>query len=309
MNTLVTTQQAVQSTDHVEGLIQRFTAEQDVKPASRQLYRRTLRRFFAWLNGRQLSTVTRAEIVQYRDELLASGMSVLTVSSYLTSVRRFYEWTEAHRLYPNVAKAVRTPKKAAKFQREALRPEQASSLLSYYQHRALRDYAIVSLLLRTGLRTIELSRANIGDIQLKGGQRVLLVHGKGRDAKDQYVVLTDKAYQPIDEYLAARGDQRPSEPLFTSESNNSTGGRITTRTISHIAKEGLRAIGLDHRAYTAHSLRHTAAVSILRAGGKLEDAQLALRHANIATTQIYTHHLNEERRLANSGEAMLDNVY
>ena len=100
-----------------------------------------------------------------------------------------------------------------------------------------------------------------------------------------------------------------SAPLFTSTSNNSKGERLTTRSISYIAKEGLKAIGLDERAFTAHSLRHTTAVNILRAGGSLETAQFTLRHSNPATTQIYTATLNEERRIQNSGEALIDTLY
>ena len=99
------------------------------------------------------------------------------------------------------------------------------------------------------------------------------------------------------------------DPLFISTSNNSKGDKLTTRTISYIAKEGLKAIGLDERSFTAHSLRHTTAVNILRAGGSLETAQFTLRHSNPATTQIYTATLNEERRLQNSGEALIDSLY
>jgi integrase/recombinase XerC/integrase/recombinase XerD len=235
-------------------------------------------------------------------------MSSLTVGSYITSVRRFYEWTEANKYYPNVAKGIKTPKRKQQFKKQPLLPAQATALLTYFKDRALRDYAIVNLLLRTGLRTIELIRANIEDITFKGSQRVLLVQGKGRDEKDNFVVLTDKAYQPIAEYLALR-KYKATEPIFISTSNNNNGDRLTTRSISFIVKEGLKAIGLDERSFTAHSLRHTTAVNILRAGGSLETAQFTLRHSNPATTQIYTATLNEERRLQNSGEALIDNLY
>jgi len=235
-------------------------------------------------------------------------MSSLTVGSYITSVRRFYEWTEANKIYPNVAKGIKTPKRKQQFKKQPLLPSQATELLNYYQDKALRDYAIITLLLRTGLRTIEVIRASVEDITFKGSQRVLLIQGKGRDEKDNFVLLTDKTYQPIAEYLATR-TATGSEPLFTSTSNNSKGERLTTRSISYIAKEGLKAIGLDERAFTAHSLRHTTAVNILRAGGSLETAQFTLRHSNPATTQIYTATLNEERRLQNSGEALIDSLY
>jgi len=302
---------AIVSPQRIEDLVDSFINSQDVKLSSKLLYRRTLKQYFNWVDKKSylLSEIARPQLLEYKDELLLSGMSSLTVGSYITSVRRFYEWTEANKFYPNVAKGIKTPKRKQQFKKQPLLPSQATELLNYYQDKALRDYAIVNLLLRTGLRTIEVIRASVEDITFKGSQRVLLIQGKGRDEKDNFVLLTDKTYQPIADYLATRGKVNSSEPLFTSTSNNSKGERLTTRTISYIAKEGLKAIGLDERSFTAHSLRHTTAVNILRAGGSLETAQFTLRHSNPATTQIYTATLNEERRLQNSGEALIDSLY
>ena len=302
---------ATVSPQRIEELVDSFINSQDVKQSSKLLYRRTLKQYFNWVDKKSylLSEIARPQLLEYKDELLLSGMSSLTVGSYITSVRRFYEWTEANKFYPNVAKGIKTPKRKQQFKKQPLLPSQATALLNYYQDKALRDYAIITLLLRTGLRTIEVIRASVEDITFKGSQRVLLVHGKGRDEKDNFVLLTDKAYQPIAEYLATRSKVNSSEPLFTSTSNNSKGERLSTRSISYIAKEGLKAIGLDERAFTAHSLRHTTAVNILRGGGSLEQAQMTLRHSNPATTQIYTATLNEERRLQNSGEALIDSLY
>lgn len=309
--TVIAQSGGLSSPDRLTILVESFIQAQDVKPSSRNLYRRTLKQYFSWVTkrGYLLSEITRAQLLEYKEALLSSGMSSLTVGSYITSVRRFYEFTEANKYYPNVAKGIKTPKRKQQFKKQPLLPAQATALLTYFKERALRDYAVVNLLLRTGLRTIELIRANIEDLTFKGSQRVLLVQGKGRDEKDNFVVLTDKAYQPIAEYLALRGKYTSSEPLFISVSNNSKGERLTTRSISFIVKEGLKAIGLDERSFTAHSLRHTTAVNILRAGGSLETAQFTLRHTNPATTQIYTATLNEERRLQNSGEALIDNLY
>jgi integrase/recombinase XerD len=295
----------------VEELVNTFIQAQDVKQNSKDLYRRTLKLFLSWAERKDysLSEISRPQLLEYKEELLRSGMSSLTVGSYITSVRRFYEWTEANRFYPNVAKGIKTPKRKQQFKKQPLLPDQATALLSYYQPRAKRDYAIINLLLRTGLRTVEVIRANVEDIVFKGSKRVLLVQGKGREERDNFVLLTDKAYKPIAEYLATRQNATGKEPLFTSTSNNSKGDRLSTRTISFIAKEGLKAIGLDEKSFTAHSLRHTTAVNILRAGGSLETAQFTLRHSNPATTQIYTATLTEERRLQNSGEALLDSLF
>ena len=308
---LITTKQEITivTPQRIEELVDSFINSQDVKQSSKLLYRRTLKQYFNWVNNKAylLSEIARPQLLEYKEELLLSGMSSLTVSSYITSVRRFYEWTEANKFYPNVAKGIKSPKRKQQFKKQPLLPSQATELLNYYQSKASRDYAIINLLLRTGLRTIEVIRANVEDIVFKGSQRVLLIQGKGRDEKDNFVLLTDKTYQPVAQYLAT--NNKVNGPLFTSTSNNSNGERLTTRTISYIAKEGLKAIGLDERAFTAHSLRHTTAVNILRAGGSLETAQFTLRHSNPATTQIYTSTLNEERRLQNSGEALIDSLY
>ena len=299
------------SAQTIEDIVNSFIAAQDVKETSKKLYRRTLKQYFNWITAKaySLSDVARPQLLEYKENLLSSGMSSLTVGSYITSVRRFYEWTEANKIYPNIAKGIKTPKRKQQFKKQPLLPSQAKELLNYYQGKALRDFAIVSLLLRTGLRTIEVVRANVEDLTFKGSQRVLLIHGKGRDEKDDFVILTDKTYSAINNYLETRKTAKPEEPLFISSSNNNQGQRLTTRSISYIAKEGLKAIGLDSKEFTAHSLRHTTAVNILRAGGSIETAQFTLRHSNPATTQIYTATLNEERRLKNSGEALLDSLY
>jgi integrase/recombinase XerC/integrase/recombinase XerD len=261
-----------------------------------------------------MGAVTRREVLQYKDHLLSEGKSSLTVGGYLTAIRKFYEWAEACKYYPNVAKGIKTPPRAQQFKREPLSPEQAAELLTTTA--TPRENALLSLLLRTGLRTIEVSRATVGDIDVKGGARVLYVHGKGRAEKDNFVILTEKALAPLAAYLKTRGINvgsptaaQRAEPLFASDSQNSKGEALSTRSISQIAKDALRKIGLDARAYTAHSLRHTAGTNILRAGGTLEQVQFTLRHSNPATTQIYVRTELQRRRLENSGEAILDGVF
>lgn len=297
---------------NVTTAIQAFASSQDVKPSSRSLYSRTLNTFFDWVNasGRTVSTLTVVDLIAYKEELLNGGKSSLTVASYINSLRRFYEWTEANKIYPNIGKGLHAPKRKQAFRKQPLTVAQVGELLHHEQGtQSARDYAIVNLMVRTGLRCVEVVRANVGDITYKGGQRVLLVQGKGRDEKDNFVILTDAAYNPIRDYLNTRTGIDANAPLFASESRNNDGGRMSTRSVSGIAKQGLKSVGLDNRVFTAHSLRHTAAVNILRAGGTLEMAQYTLRHTNPATTQIYTATLREEQRLNNGGETLLDGLY
>ena len=295
-------------------IVDRYISSLDVKENSKELYRRTLRQYFVYLEtkGLPLNNLSRVDILQYKDSLLSSGKSSLTVGSYLTSLRKFYEWTEAEKIYPNIAKGIKTPARKKQFRKQPLRPEEATALIGHFEQRkeeGLRDLAVINLLLRTGLRTIEVVRANVEDIVYKGGKRVLLVHGKGRDEKDSFVILTDKAFKPIEDYLHSRDGVIGKDPLFSSFSNQNRGKVLTTRTVSKIAKEGLTAIGLSGRVFTAHSLRHTAIVNCRRAGGTSEQAQMLARHSSPATTQIYDEFFREEERIKNSGEDLIDTLY
>lgn len=299
--------------DNWRGVVASFISTQDVKESSRSLYSRTLSQYFNWLEetGRlpRFVTLTRQDVLEYKDSLLASGLSALTVSSYVVAVRKFYEWAEAEKLYPNIAKGIKTPRRKQAFKKQHLTDTKSKELLQHFQDMSLRDYAIVNLMLRTGLRTVEICRADVGDITFKGDRRVLLVWGKGHTEKDDFVVLTEKAYEPIRDYLATRKAVKAGEPLFTSTSHQNRGERLTTRTISSICKEGLKAIGLDGKEYTAHSLRHTTAVAILKHGGAITDVQEVLRHTSPATSQIYTESVKEELRLEKAPESVLDSAF
>lgn len=292
-------------------LVATFVSNQDTKESSRNTYTRTLSQFFAWINneGKTLDSLQREDILSYKDYLFSLGLSNLTICSYIVAVRKFYEWTEAEKLYPNIAKSVKTPKRRQAFKKQHLSDEKSQELLQHFQDMSLRDYAIVNLVLRTGLRTIEVVRANVEDITFKGERRVLKVWGKGKDTKDDFVVLSEKAYEPIKTYLNTRKGAKGGEPLFTSQSRQNSGERLTTRTISGLCKSGLVAIGLEGKEFTAHSLRHTTAVAILKHGGSLTDVQGVLRHSSPVTSQIYTESVKEELRLQNAPELMLDEAF
>ena len=289
-----------------------FIAAQDVSESSRKLYTRTLSQYFVWMEREQkdVKELTRKDVLEYKDYLQEESLSSLTISSYITAVRKCYEWAEGEKLYPNIAKGIKTPRRIQAFKKQHLTDAKSKELLDYFQNQSLRDYAIVNLILRTGLRTIEVVRANIEDITFKGERRVLKVWGKGHLEKDDFVVLSDKAYLPIKNYLAiARKGAKSGEPLFSSTSHQNYGERLTTKTISSLCKDGLKAIGLEGKEFTAHSLRHTTAVAILKHGGQLTDVQSVLRHTSPVTSQIYTESVKEELRLQNAPEMILDAAF
>ena len=175
---------------------------------------------------------------------------------------------------------------------------------------ALRNYAMINLMLRTGLRTIEVSRADVGDITTKRDRRILKVWGKGRAEKDSFVVLTDPAYLPIKEYLDnTRPYAKAAEPLFAGIGLGHNGNRLSTRSIQSICKEALRGIGLEGHEYSAHSLRHTTGTQILLNGGTMMDVQNVLRHSTPSTSQIYVNTIMEDKRLDDASEELLDGSF
>lgn len=175
MNTTLpttTTADAIRVIADISTVIELFANSQDVAVSSRDLYRRTVAGFFAWVaeTGRTISALTVADIIAYKEQLLNVGKSSLTVASYINSIRRFYEWAEANKIYPNVAKGVHAPKRKQEFKKKPLTVGKVGELLRHEQEQSPRDFAIVNLCVRTGLRCIEVVRANVSDITYKIGR-------------------------------------------------------------------------------------------------------------------------------------------
>jgi integrase/recombinase XerD len=293
-------------------LIARFLGSHDVSQSSKGTYKRQLVQFQGWLTetGRigQLTSLRREDILAYKTYLMDSaGLTAHSVSGYLVAVRRLFAWLESERIFPNIARDIKGPKKPKNFRRDCLTVVQIREALGALKGEEtiedLRDFALVNLLVRTGLRTIEVSKATIGDLRQESGEAVLWVQGKGRSSKDDFVLLVDDTLGPIRKYLQARGPATEDEPLFASVSDRNAGEPLATRSISRIVKDTLRSIGLDDRRLTAHSLRHTAVTLAIRGGASLQQAQAMARHTDPKTTMIYFHNLD---RVAAGAERFIE---
>ena len=288
-------------------LIAEFLNSLDVKETSRETYTKALKQFFIYLQGRNIREVTREDIIGYKQFLREQGKSPFTITTYLVAIRRFFDWAESKGFYRNVARGIKGARRSRGFKKDVLTVHQIKELLESIDTSTLkgkRDFALINLLVRTGLRTIEVVRANVEDIKQVGGEAVLYVQGKGREDKDDFVVLTPGALKPLREYLTERR-AKTGEPLFTSLSNKNSNERLTTRSIRRIIKERLRAIGIDDDRLTAHSLRHTAITLSLIGGASLQETQRMARHSNINTTLIYAHNID---RIKNAPERRIDQV-
>lgn len=285
--------------------IQRFISSLDAKARTKETYRGALKVLHDWILERGCLKPSREDILAYKGYLQAKkyiryddeirGLSPQTISAYLTATRRFFAWLEAEKIYPNIARDIKGMKRPRGFLRDTLVKDEVRRLLAGAQGtdlNALRDYALINLMARTGLRTIEVSRAQIEDIGREGGETVLRVWGKGRDAKDEFVILTAETYRPVLDYLQARKNYKASEPLFCSHSNRNLSAALTTRSIRRIIDGNLKAVGLKTPKITAHSLRHTAGTIALMNGADLLSVKDMLRHSNINTTLTYAHNIS-----------------
>lgn len=283
-----------------------YAAELDASERTRGTYTRALRQYAGWLDAQGLNALqaTRETITAYK-RYLRGAKSASTVNGYLTAVRSFYQWLEARRVYPNVAAGIKGERTSAHSAKEALTKEQAQRLIarSGSSTADLRDRAMINLMLRRGLRTCEVARANIEDIRQECGKAVLYVQGKGKADKGEFIVLGEECLEPIYAYLEARGETDRKAPLFAAVGNRNGGGRMTTRSISRIAKARMAACGMSSARLTAHSLRHTAVTFALMGGATVQEAQAMARHASINTTMIYAHNLD---RLNAGGEMSVD---
>lgn len=191
----------------VEMLLERFLVEAELAETTKETYRRTLRGFFAWKEEREIADLDRSHILAYKQDMLAR-VRPSTASTYLTAVKSLFKWLESVRAYPNVAADIKTVKLVGNIHRkDALTPAQAKRVLQVLKGdtlQAKRDFALVNLLIRVGLRSVEVTRGRLGDLRNRGDQTILLVQGKGRVEKDALVVLTDATLGPIYDYLAAR---------------------------------------------------------------------------------------------------------
>lgn len=286
-------------------LFNRWTSYIDASPKTVDTYTKAIKQFVIYLADNGISRPTRETIIEYRDYLKRDHKPT-TVQSYLAAVKLFFQWTEREGLYPNIADRVKGAKLDPEHKKDYLTTKQVNKLLSGVDRstlKGLRDYAMLSVMVTTGLRTISIIRADIGDIRTAGDATALYYQGKGHEEKADYVKLAEPVEEAVRAYLTARGETDSHAPLFGSIANRNSGGRMTTRSISRIAKNHLIDVDLKSDRLTAHSLRHTAATLNLLNGGTVEETKQLLGHANINTTLIYSHALeraknNSEERIA-----------
>lgn len=258
-----------------------------------------------------------------------------TVTQYLRSVKQFFKWTASEGLYPDIAANVHAPKlKHDHHRKEALKAHEVQTIensilqgaadklsqaeqaakdtanrIQRADEQSKRLYALYLLAVTAGLRTIELSRANVQDFKTRDGQAFIYIWGKGHSEPDTRKPLAAEVATAIQDYLQSRADSYSgNSPLFAATGNRYGGKRLTPATISTMLKKAMQAAGFDSDTLTAHSLRHTAGTNTMQVTNDLYSTQKYMRHANPATTEIYIH-TDQEQTEANIAQKLYNHFH
>jgi integrase/recombinase XerD len=262
-------------------------------PRTVEAYRRDLTAVAKWL-GRPLDDVTVDELERYLAELRGKGISPATIARRAAALRSFFR----HQMLlgareDNPAAELELPRRTRRLPR-TLSPAEAERLVEAAagtQPRDLRDRALVELLYGAGLRVTEAVSLERGGVDLEG--RLVRCIGKG--GKERIVPIGRQAAESLRRYLA-RGrpflDRRHRPDLFL----NAKGGPLTRAGAFLILRRLAARAGLEPERIHPHLLRHSFATHLLEGGADLRSVQEMLGHADLATTELYTHVSDRRRR-------------
>lgn len=263
--------------------------EKNRSAKTRKNYERYLREFIKETGVRSPQDITAAVVKDFRVRLARRDLKKITQSYYVIAIRNFLKYLvkqEIPVLPPETIELPKVPRRDI----EVLNYDELERLLKAPRGndlRALRDRAILETLFSTGLRLSELCNLP-RNIDLKRGE--ISVRGKGD--KLRVVFLSAHAKEALKNYLDKRDDAE--DALFVSLSKSGKViGRITPRAVQRLIDARAREAGIPKKVHP-HQLRHCFATDLLINGADLRSVQELLGHANIATTQIYTHLTNKE---------------
>ena len=284
----------------IQGFLEAQAAELDAAQNTRLAYGRDLTDFATWLDAKSLhfENVTQDHIEGYLIGCDDEGLSAATRARRLSAIKQLYRFAFEEGLREdNPALQIKGPKKA-KVLPKTLSLEEVEALLEAARSPGsamLRNTCLMELLYATGMRVSEL--VEMPASSARGDPKMLLVKGKG--GKERLVPLSDAARDALSNYLKIRDRDEDtkrmkghaeSKFLFPSRGKS---GHLTRHRFFGLIKEFAVKAGVSPEKVTPHTLRHAFATHLLAGGADLRAIQTMLGHADVATTEIYTHVLDE----------------
>lgn len=274
---------------HLEAFFSYLELERGLSPTTRSSYRHDLELFETFLKQRRIGSLTRVRQVHVREFLqwLRSSRSPATVARKLAAVKGLFKFLEGQRTIARSPTAfIETPRLWQRLP-QTLNLEEVQQLLAAVKGEglALRDLAMLELLYGAGLRVSELVSLDLASCHFDAG----FVRCIGKGNKERIVPLGRIAADTLTRYLEA---ERPTLTARRPENQalfvNRRGGRLTRQRVWQVLRRYARA-GLITKRISPHTLRHSFATHLLERGADLRTVQELLGHANISTTQRYTH--------------------
>ena len=290
---------------HLAGFLEMLAAERGAAANTRDAYRRDIEEFIGFLHQERLAVedVRRAHVAAYLEGLGRAGLAATSRARKLSALKQFAKFLRASDVIDeDPMEYLRGPKRARALpkvlsiaevdQLLTVAEERANAATGADLLRALRLQALIEVLYATGLRVSEL--VTLPRTVLAGDGKVLTIKGKG--GRERLVPLTGPAIAALSRFLAASaaGDAVSTGPsrhyLFPSRSAE---GHLTRQRLGQDLKSLAADAGLDPERVSPHVLRHAFASHLLDRGADLRVVQQLLGHADISTTEIYTHVLQE----------------
>lgn len=275
---------------HIEPFLDFLALERGLRPKTLAAYRADIRRFASYLADQGIAepaTVGHRVLHEYQAHMRSEGLAPTTIRRAQSALRAYFGFLAAEAIVPDDPTDRMDRPVAAKKLPEFLTQDEAARVVEAVDPDSpacWRDRAVLELLYATGMRVSELTRLSLGDVDLETGN--CLVFGKG--GKERIVPVGTVALGVVRRYLASvrpamdRGRARGAFFL------NQRGGRLSRMSIWTIVKRAAGRAGID-RVISPHTLRHSCATHLLEGGADLAAVQELLGHADISTTQIYTH--------------------
>ncbi len=278
---------------HLETFLEMLSAERGAAIHTLDAYRRDLLDYAGFLKtrGRSLTNGSAADVRGYLETLSSAGLKASTQARRLSAMRQLHRFLLDEDIRTDdPTSAVESPKRARplpKVVTEAQTQSIIDAAASLEGPEAIRLLCIVELLYASGLRVSEL--VSLPLVAVSGERRTILVKGKG--GRERLVPLGAPAREAITAYLKVRARflpklERAQRYLFPSRGVE---GYLTRRRIGQLMKDLAVKAGVDPRKLSPHVLRHAFASHLVAHGADLRSVQQLLGHADIATTQIYTH--------------------
>lgn len=262
--------------------VDKFLNYIDVEEKTVETYKIALRQFCNYLKEKGIKNPTREDIINYREHM-KTYLSINTINAYLIAIRNLYNFLEYEGITKNITKNIKGIKIEKRHLKRGLSQEEIRKVLSVCKDD--RETLLIKLMINCGLRCIEVINIELNDFYDDKGVVMLRLRGKGRGGEKQDLVkVNDMLFQEIQKYVK---NNKITDYLFVSTSNNNKGGKVTTKTIREIVTNLFKKADLDMNMLSPHSTRHSTCETLLENGVPIQEVSEFMRHKSISTTMVY----------------------